>query len=162
MCAVRPLGERERVGESVSPPVKRSGAAPVALSCRLFKSVHQTPFFPRSAREALKSMDPADTQYLKRNVGDALAKGMAQIVLLQPSDPVQALGAWLVHHADFIDAQVHARAHCIALADTGTGPNREKCSISTRHWASFTFHSSSTNVQPRNANVRYIFHREFL
>jgi hypothetical protein len=51
-------------------------------------------------------MDPADTQYLKRNVGDALAKGMAQIVLLQPADPVQALGAWLVHHADFIDAQV--------------------------------------------------------
>ncbi len=62
-------------------------------------------------------MDPADTQYLKRNVGDALAKGMAQIVLLQPADPVQALGAWLVHHADFIDAQVTgdrtlASAHC--------------------------------------------------
>lgn len=50
--------------------------------------------------------DPADTQYLKRTVGEALAKGMAQVLTHQPADPVAALGSFLVHYADFAEMQV--------------------------------------------------------
>jgi hypothetical protein len=59
--------------------------------------------FKKQSPEA--NMDMADTQYLKDNVGDALALGMAEVMMLSPQDPVQALGLYLLKYADTIELQ---------------------------------------------------------
>ena len=38
----------------------------------------------------------ADTDYLKRMVGDTLAKGCAATMAANPTDPVEYLGQWLL------------------------------------------------------------------
>ncbi|KAJ1636169.1 hypothetical protein T492DRAFT_835509 [Pavlovales sp. CCMP2436] len=43
-----------------------------------------------------------DSAYLKATVGDALADGIAQAVTQFPSDPIEFLGEYLLHHADAV------------------------------------------------------------
>lgn len=40
----------------------------------------------------------ADTDYIKRMVGDTLAKGCAATVAANPTDPVEYLGQWLLQY----------------------------------------------------------------
>ena len=42
------------------------------------------------------SVPLADTEYIKRMVGDALAKGCAATMAANPADPVEFLGQWLL------------------------------------------------------------------
>lgn len=42
------------------------------------------------------SVPLADTNYIKRMVGDALAKGCAATMAANPADPVEFLGQWLL------------------------------------------------------------------
>ncbi|DBA78024.1 TPA: hypothetical protein ACH3X2_008002 [Trebouxia sp. C0005] len=47
----------------------------------------------------------ADTDYIKRMVGDTLAKGCAATVAAHPTDPVEYLGQWLLQQAKVKDIQ---------------------------------------------------------
>ncbi|DBB04446.1 hypothetical protein WJX77_006340 [Trebouxia sp. C0004] len=47
----------------------------------------------------------ADTDYIKRMVGDTLAKGCAATVAANPTDPVEYLGQWLLQQAKVRDVQ---------------------------------------------------------
>ena len=40
----------------------------------------------------------ADTDYVKRMVGDTLAKGCAATMAANPTDPVEYLGQWLLQY----------------------------------------------------------------
>lgn len=42
------------------------------------------------------SVPLADTDYIKRMVGDAMAKGCAATMAANPADPVEFLGRWLL------------------------------------------------------------------
>ncbi len=46
----------------------------------------------------------ADTEYLKKHVGTALALGMAEVLVMQPPDKVEALALFLLKYADSVDA----------------------------------------------------------
>ncbi len=39
-----------------------------------------------------------DAAYLQREIGPALAKGLAALAVAQPADPVEYLGLWLLQH----------------------------------------------------------------
>ena len=41
----------------------------------------------------------ADSDYIKRMVGDTLAKGCAATMAANPTDPVEYLGQWLLQYA---------------------------------------------------------------
>lgn len=41
-----------------------------------------------------------DAEYLKENVGTALAKGLAAVTIAKPADPVEFLGNWLLKYID--------------------------------------------------------------
>eukprot|EP00750_Incisomonas_marina_P005719 INCI14099.2.p1 GENE.INCI14099.2~~INCI14099.2.p1 ORF type:complete len:3630 (-),score=727.81 INCI14099.2:1911-12800(-) len=56
-----------------------------------------------------------DAEYLKRTVGPALSKGMAEVVSRQPGDAIDYLGNFLIHYAD---AQEAAAAAAAAQAET--------------------------------------------
>ena len=45
---------------------------------------------------AVMAVPLADTDYIKRMVGDTLAKGCAATMAAQPQDPVEYLGQWLL------------------------------------------------------------------
>lgn len=47
----------------------------------------------------------ADTDYVKRMVGDALAKGCAATMAANPADPVEFLGQWLLQYVRFCFSQ---------------------------------------------------------
>jgi Dpy-30 motif len=42
-----------------------------------------------------------DAEYLKKTVGDVLAKGIAAVTLAQPVDPVAFLADWLIKYVEF-------------------------------------------------------------
>ena len=42
-----------------------------------------------------------DADYLKENVGDVLAKGVAETLLTAPDDPVDYLSKWLYKYVDY-------------------------------------------------------------
>ena len=54
-----------------------------------------------------------DAEYLKSSVGDALAEGMSRLVMAQPEDAVEWLGAYLVNYADAVDAKALAAAKAV-------------------------------------------------
>jgi hypothetical protein len=41
-----------------------------------------------------------DTDYVRRTVLEALGQGLAAVTAVQPRDPVDELGRWLIRHAD--------------------------------------------------------------
>ena len=41
-----------------------------------------------------------DAEFLKQHVGDALAKGLAQVVVDRPEDGIDHLGKFLLRYAD--------------------------------------------------------------
>lgn len=51
-----------------------------------------------------------DAEYLKRTVGPALSKGMAEVVSRQPGDAIDYLGNFLIHYADAQEAAAAAAA----------------------------------------------------
>lgn len=42
------------------------------------------------------SVPMADTEYVKRMMGETLAKGCAATIAANPTDPVEYLGQWLM------------------------------------------------------------------
>lgn len=45
---------------------------------------------------AVAGVPMADTEYVKRMMGDILAKGCAATIAANPLDPVEYLGQWLL------------------------------------------------------------------
>ena len=39
-----------------------------------------------------------DVEYLKKNVSDALAEGLKEVLEKRPSDPIEFLGYWLIKY----------------------------------------------------------------
>jgi len=55
-----------------------------------------------------------DVEYLKANVGETLATGLAQVVLSNPTDSVDFLAKWLLNYVDNVKAEATA-AEALAL-----------------------------------------------
>jgi L-lactate utilization protein LutC len=45
------------------------------------------------------------SQYLQENIGEMLSRGVVKCIELQPSDPVEYLGLWLLHQIELQRAQ---------------------------------------------------------
>ena len=45
-----------------------------------------------------------DVEYLKTNVGETLATGLANVVMCNPPDPVDFLAKWLLNYVDHVKA----------------------------------------------------------
>ena len=52
----------------------------------------------------------ADTEYVKRMMGDTLAKGCAATIAANPSDPVEYLGQWLLQYV-----ALHCNLPCLPV-----------------------------------------------
>ena len=39
-----------------------------------------------------------ESEYVRKTVGEALAKGLAEVALQRPNDPVEFLALWLLQH----------------------------------------------------------------
>ena len=39
-----------------------------------------------------------ESEYVRKTVADALAKGLAEVALQRPNDPVEFLALWLLQH----------------------------------------------------------------
>ena len=47
-----------------------------------------------------------DSEYLKMHVGDALTRGLAEVVKIRPSDPIEYLAFWL---QKYVENRDHAK-----------------------------------------------------
>lgn len=50
-----------------------------------------------------------ETAYLKRCFGTSLAQALAEVAMVQPSDPIEYLAHWLHHHRKVTEAQEEGR-----------------------------------------------------
>jgi hypothetical protein len=55
-----------------------------------------------------------DVDYLKKNVGDVLATGLAAVVMNNPPDSVDFLAKWLLNYVDSVKAQDEAKTKLAA------------------------------------------------
>lgn len=60
----------------------------------------------------------ADTDYVKRMVGDTLAKGCAATMAANPTDPVEYLGQWLLQYVLFYKLKLlHKPCLAVLMSD---------------------------------------------
>lgn len=50
-----------------------------------------------------------ESEYVRKNVGDALAKGLAQVALQRPNDPIEFLALWLLQHKNNLAERENVR-----------------------------------------------------
>ncbi|KAM5243463.1 DPY30 domain-containing protein 2 isoform 2-T4 [Hipposideros larvatus] len=69
------------------------------------------------AEAALELAHKMEPDYLKRCFGNCLARGLAEVAKVQPSDPIEYLAHWLYHYRETTKAKEEDRQEKIRLKE---------------------------------------------